>query len=330
MHRNLFQTINIIRRIFMNRGVKISILGAGRVGSAVAHTLAVQGVASEIILVDIAKDKAKGEALDIRQGTSVLDMPVVVFDGDYVDTVDSDIIIFTLGAARKPGQTRIDLARGNVSIIESVIPQVAKLSPNAKYVVVSNPVDIITYTIMKVSGLPENQVIGTGCLLDTARLRNEVAMYARVSPKNIHLNVYGEHGATAMIPWSLGSIYSEKYDEYFASRPELKVPSHEELLSNVHGAGGQVIKLKGATFYAVSVVTAYVCSCITHDSKAVLPLSTMLHGEYGMEDVCLSLPCVLGAKGIEKVNTPKMTKEEVELLVKSGETLKEITAGLDI
>ena len=314
----------------MNRGIKISILGAGRVGSAVAHTIAVQGLASEIVLVDIAADKAKGEALDIRQGTSVLDMPVNVIDGDYVDTVDSDIIIFTLGAARKPGQTRIDLAKGNVAIIESVIPQVVKLSPNAKYVVVSNPVDIITYTILKISGLPENQVIGTGCLLDTARLRNEVAMHAKVSPKNVHLNVYGEHGATAMIPWSLGSIYSEKFDAYFSSRPELTVPSHDVLLDNVHGAGGQVIKLKGATFYAVSVVTAYVCSCIIHDAKAVLPLSTMLHGEYGLEDVCLSLPCVLGAKGIEKVNTPQMTKEEVEQLVRSGESLKEITAGLDI
>lgn len=313
----------------MNRGVKISILGAGRVGSAVAHTIAVQGLASQIVLVDIAKDKAKGEALDIRQGASVMDMPVDVIDGDYADTADSDIVIFTLGAARKPGQTRLDLARGNVSIIESVIPQVVKYAPDAKYVVVSNPVDIITYTILKISGLPENQVIGTGCLLDTARLRNEVSMYAKVSPKNVHLNVYGEHGATAMIPWSTGTIYSEKFDSYFSSRG-LEIPSHEILLDHVHGAGGQVIKLKGATFYAVSVVTAYVCNVIIHDAKAVLPLSTMLHGEFGLENVCLSLPCVLGAKGIESVNTPNMSEEEIAEFVKSGESLKEITAGLNI
>ena len=313
----------------MNRGDKISILGAGRVGSAVAHTIAVQGLASQIVLVDIAKDKAKGEALDIRQGASVMDMPVDVIDGDYADTADSDIVIFTLGAARKPGQTRLDLARGNVSIIESVIPQVVKYAPDAKYVVVSNPVDIITYTILKISGLPENQVIGTGCLLDTARLRNEVSMYAKVSPKNVHLNVYGEHGATAMIPWSNGTIYSEKFDSYFSSRG-LEIPSHEILLDHVHGAGGQVIKLKGATFYAVSVVTAYVCNVIIHDAKAVLPLSTMLHGEFGFENVCLSLPCVLGAKGIESVNTPNMSEEEIAEFVKSGESLKEITAGLNI
>ena len=314
----------------MNRGVKISILGAGRVGSSVAHTIAVQGLASEIVLVDIAKEKAKGEALDIRQGNAVLDMPVQINDGDFVDTVDSDIIIFTLGAARKPGQSRLDLAHGNVEIIRSVIPLVAKLSPEAKYVVVSNPVDIITYTILKVSGLPDNQVIGTGCLLDTARLRNEVATYAHMSPKNVHLSVFGEHGSTAMIPFSRGTIYSQSFTNFSKSHPELKIPSCEELLKTVRGAGGQVIKLKGATYFAVSIVTAYVCKCILHDSKTVLPLSTMLHGEYGMEDVCLSLPCMLGAKGIEKVDTPPLTDEELEALRASGASLKEVTMSLKI
>jgi|UPI00086393D5 L-lactate dehydrogenase len=314
----------------MNRGVKISVLGAGRVGSAVAHTLAVQGLASHIVLVDIFREKAEGEALDIRQGASVMDMPVRVEAGDYADTVDSDIIIFTLGAARKAGQSRLELAKGNVAIIESVIPQVVKLSPDAKYVVVSNPVDIITYTILKISGLPENQVIGTGCLLDTARLRDEIGMMAKVSPKNIHLNVYGEHGATAVIPWSAGSIYGDNIDKYFEERPELQAPNHEEVESDVHGAGGKVIKLKGATFYAVSLVTAYVCACILHDVKAVLPLSTMMHGQFGLEDVCISLPCVLGAKGIEKVNLPRVTEEEAAAIRKSGESLKEITSGLDI
>lgn len=314
----------------MNRGIKISILGAGRVGSAVAHTIAVQGLASEIVLVDIDKDKAKGEALDIRQGNAVLDVPVQVNDGEYVDTVDSDIIIFTLGAARKPGQSRIDLAQGNVDIIRQVIPQVVRLSPGAKYVVVSNPVDIITYTILKISGLPDNQVIGTGCLLDTARLRTEVAQYAKVSPKNIHLNVYGEHGATAMIPFSRGTIYTEKFDRFVANHPELPIPSCSELLESVRGAGGKVIKLKGATYFAVSIVTAYLCKCILHDSKAVLPLSTMLHGEYGIDNVCLSLPCVVGARGIEKVNTPGLTETEVEALRLSAKSLKDVTTGLGI
>ncbi|MDO4616374.1 MAG: L-lactate dehydrogenase [Lachnospiraceae bacterium] len=314
----------------MNRGVKISVLGAGRVGSAVAHTIAVQGIASEIVLVDIFKDKAEGEAIDIRQGASVMDMPVTVTAGEYADTADSDIVVFTLGAARKPGQTRLDLAQGNVEIIKSVIPEVVKYSPDAKYVVVSNPVDIITYTIMKVSGLPESQIIGTGCLLDTARLRDEIATCAKVSPKNIHLNVYGEHGATAMIPWSRGTIYGENIDKYFEDRPELHIPDHDTLLANVRGAGGKVIALKGATFYAVSVVTAYVCNCIVHDAKAVLPLSTMMHGEFGMEDVCLSMPCVLGARGVEKVNLPNMNEDEIRELIASADSLKEITASLQI
>lgn len=314
----------------MDRGVKISIIGAGRVGSAVAHTIAVRGLASLIVLVDVFKDKAKGEALDIRQGSAVMPMPVDVVSGDYADTADSDIIIFTLGAARKPGQSRLDLAKGNVTIVESVIPEIVKGSPDAKYVIVSNPVDIVTYTILKLSGLKENQVIGTGCLLDTSRLRDEVGTYAHVSPKNVHLSVYGEHGATAVIPWSAGSIYSEPFDKYVKEHPEVDMPSHEQLEADVHGAGGKVIKLKGATFYAVSVVTAYVCDCILHDAKAVLPLSTMMHGQFGLEDVCISMPCVLGAKGIERVNMPHVSEEEAEAIRKSGESLKEITSGLDI
>lgn len=314
----------------MNRGVKISVIGAGRVGSAVAHTIAVQSLASEIVIVDIFKDKALGEAIDIRQGTSVLDYGINIKAGDYADTADSDIIIFTLGAARKVGQSRLDLAKGNVELVESVIPEVAKRSPEAKYVIVSNPVDIVTYTIIKLSGIPENQIIGTGCLLDTARLRDEVSQYAMVSPKNIHMSVYGEHGASSMIPWSLSTIYGEKFDDYFATRPELKAPTHEELLDFVHGAGGRVIKLKGATFYAVSIITAYVCSCILHDAKTVLPLSTMMHGQFGLEDVCISLPCVVGARGIERVNTPKFNAEEEALIIKSGNSLKEITSGLNI
>ncbi len=314
----------------MKRGVKISILGAGRVGSTVAHTIAVQGLASEIVLVDIMKDKAKGEALDISQGTVLLDTCTNVISGDYPDTFDSDIIIFTLGAARKPGQSRIDLAKGNVAIVESVIPEVVRYSPDAKYVIVSNPVDIITYTIMRLSGVAENQIIGTGCLLDTARLREEVSTYAHISPKNIHLQVFGEHGATAMIPWSLGSIYSTRFDEYVAEHPEIRMPDHKSLLDSVHSAGGQVIKLKGATFNAVAIITAYVCSCILHDAKAVMPLSTMMHGEFGLENVCVSLPCVLGARGIERVNVPKLTEEEVKEFVASAKSLQDVTAGLDI
>ncbi len=312
----------------MKRGTRISILGAGRVGSAVAHSLAVTGLASEIILLDEAADKARGEALDIRQGASVLDHPVTVSAGSYEDTAESDIVIFTLGAPRQPGQSRMGLAAQNVDIVESVIPRVARQSPNAIYIVVSNPVDIITYTISRVSGLPENQVIGTGCLLDTARLVSEIAPRIKAGPKSIRLLVLGEHGSTAMIPWSLCTVYGEKFDSYFEARPELRIPTHDELLASVRSAGGQVVRLKGATFYAAAAVTAHICSCVVRDTKEILPVSTMLHGEYGLENVCLSLPCVVGANGIERVIAPKMTMDERDQLVCSGESLIKVTAGL--
>lgn len=317
----------------MENGNKISILGAGNVGATIAYTLTVDGLASEIVLVDINHDKAKGEAMDIYQGTALCP-PVNIYDGDYPDIKDSDIVIVTLGSARKPGQTRIDLAQGNVNIIKSVMPQALKYAPNAKYVVVSNPVDIITYTILKTTGLPESQVFGSGTLLDTSRLRAAIAQNVGVSPKSVHAYVFGEHGDSSMIPWSLTSIGGVPMDTYLASLRK-KNPSYQELdhaafLEDVHKSGGQVIKLKGATFYAIALSTRRICECILRNTSSVLTLSTMLHGEYGVEDVCLSLPAVVGADGISNLVAPPMTEEETAEFLKSAALLKETIASLNI
>ncbi len=317
----------------MESGKKISILGAGNVGATIAYTLAVEGLASEIVLVDINREKAIGEAMDIYQGTALCP-PVNIYAGDYPDTANSNIVIITLGSARKPGQTRIDLAQGNVNIIKSVMPQVLKYAPDAKYVVVSNPVDIITYTILKTTGLPESQVFGSGTLLDTSRLRAEIAKNVGVSPKSVHAAVLGEHGDTSMIPWSLTSIGGVPMDTYLASLrdkdPNYKKLDHDKILDDVRKAGGQVIKMKGATFYAIALVASRICACILRDTSSVLTLSTMLHGEYGVEDVCVSLPSVLGKDGVTNVIAPPLTQEEEALFVKSANALKETIASLNI
>lgn len=317
----------------MENGNKISILGAGNVGATIAYTLTVEGLASEIVLVDINHDKAKGEAMDIYQGTALCP-PVNIYDGDYPDIKDSDIVIVTLGSARKPGQTRIDLAQGNVNIIKSVMPQALKYAPNAKYVVVSNPVDIITYTILKTTGLPESQVFGSGTLLDTSRLRAAIAQNVGVSPKSVHAYVFGEHGDSSMIPWSLTSIGGVPMDTYLASlrkkNPNYHELDHAAFLEDVHKSGGQVIKLKGATFYAIALSTRRICECILRNTSSVLTLSTMLHGEYGVEDVCLSLPAVVGADGISNLVAPPMTAEEQAEFLKSAALLKETIASLNI
>lgn len=317
----------------MNGVQKISILGAGNVGATIAYTLTIFGTASEIVMVDINKEKAKGEALDIIQGTAYCP-PVNIYDGDYSDIANSDIVIVTVGSARKPGQSRIDLAQGNVNIIKSVIPQAVKYAPDAKYIVVSNPVDIITYTILKVSGLPENRVFGSGTLLDTARLRQMIAENVRINPKNVHAFLLGEHGDSAMIPWSLTTIAGMPVDIYTRQLME-KDPSymgvnHDDILKNVHGAGGEVIKLKGATFYGIALCARAICDAIMRNSNTTMTCSTMLHGEYGVSDVCVSIPVIIGSDGICGRITPDITAEEQKQFMASADVMKEIIKNLTI
>lgn len=315
----------------MKKGTKISILGAGNVGATIAYTLTLGGQASEIVLVDINHDKAQGEAIDIIQGTALCP-PVNIYSGDYSDIKDSDIVIVTLGGARKPGQSRIDLAQGNVNIIKSVMPQAVKYAPDAIYVVVSNPVDIVTYTILKVTGLPESHVFGSGTLLDTSRLREIVASKINISPKNVHTYVFGEHGDSAMIPWSLTSVGGIPMDVYTNSIRSKKTISldHEGILKEVHSAGGQVIRLKGATYYAIAVSAATICRHVLRDTNSLLTLSSMLHGEYGVEDVCMSIPFVLNSTGIADSVAPPLLPEELAKFQASAKLLKDTISSLSI
>ena len=317
----------------MKKGKKITILGTGNVGATIAYTLAIDGMASEILLIDINDKKAKGEAMDIFQGTPFC-APVNIHAGDYEEAVDSDVVIVTVGLARKPGQTRIDLAQANVNIIKSVMPQITRYAPDAIYVVVSNPVDIITYAILKNTNLSENQVFGSGTMLDSARLRSRLAEHVGLNSKNIHAYVFGEHGDTSMIPWSLTTIAGmemSKYCTYICDqnnrcgKTELK-----EIEEDVRTAGAQVIALKGATFYAIALSVRRICECILRDTDSVMTVSAMIHNQYGINDVCLSLPFVVGAQGIRRAVVPQLTKDEEDLLHKSADALKQVISQLEI
>ena len=317
----------------MKKGKKITILGTGNVGATIAYTLAIDGMASEILLIDINDKKAKGEAMDIFQGTPFC-APVNIHAGDYEEAVDSDVVIVTVGLARKPGQTRIDLAQANVNIIKSVMPQITRYAPDAIYVVVSNPVDIITYAILKNTNLSENQVFGSGTMLDSARLRSRLAEHVGLNSKNIHAYVFGEHGDTSMIPWSLTTIAGmemSKYCTYICDqnnrcgKTELK-----EIEEDVRTAGAQVIALKGATFYAIALSVRRICECILRDTDSVMTVSAMIHNQYGINDVCLSLPFVVGAQGIRRAVVPPPTKDEEDLLHKSADALKQVISQLKI
>lgn len=303
-------------------GTKITILGAGNVGASIAYTFAVAGTCSDIVLVDINKAKAKGEAMDIRQGVSFGEN-VEVFDGEYEDAKGSDIVVVTLGIARKPGQTRLDLAQINVNIIKEVMPQIAKYAPDAIYVVVSNPVDILTYTILKCTDLSPNQVIGSGTALDTSRLRSIIGDHVGLSPNSIHAYVFGEHGDSSFIPWSLTNIAGIPMEEYCADQEHADL-DEEEIINEVRTAGAEVIKRKGATFYAIAMSVNKICDSILRDSNNIITVSTMMNGKYGIDDVCLSLPCVIGSNGIEREVSPKMTEEEIEKLRASAKALRAV------
>ncbi|HRU97926.1 MAG TPA: L-lactate dehydrogenase [Ruminococcus sp.] len=308
-------------------GKKISIIGAGNVGATIAYTFAVAGTCSDVVLIDINKEKAKGEAMDIRQGVS-FSHNVEIWDGTYDDAADSDIIVVTLGLARKPGQTRLDLAQANVNIIKSVMPQLAKAAPDAIYVVVSNPVDIITYTILKCTDLSPKQVIGSGTALDTSRLRSSIADHVGLSPNSVHAYVFGEHGDSSFIPWSLTNIAGIPMEEYCKDQEHADI-DEDEIINEVRTAGAEVIKRKGATFYAIAMSVNKICDNILRDANNIMTVSTMMNGKYGISDVCLSLPAVIGANGIEKEVTPTLTDEEIEKLKASAAALRNVLDQLE-
>ncbi len=312
---------------------KISIIGTGSVGSTIAYTLTVMGIASEIVMIDINNEKALGEALDIRQGTPFCGA-CSVYAGSYSDANDSDIVILTSGIARRPGQSRLELAQTNVDITKTIIPEITKHAPDATYIIVSNPVDILTYTFCKKSGLPENRIIGSGTILDTSRLRARLSEYYNISQSNVHAYVFGEHGDSSFIPWSVANISNVPISDCdrLIKCTGIEMPdfNREDVERYVRKSGGVVIERKGATFYAVSASVCHICKCLLTGIDTTMTVSTMMHGEYGVEDVALSVLNIIGKDGARSKVLVPLTDEEKAKLVKSAETLKEVINKLDI
>ena len=309
---------------------KITIIGSGSVGATMAYTLTLSGVATEIVMVDINREKALGEALDILQGTPFC-YPTNIYAGDYEDARDSDIVIITSGAARKAGQSRLDLAQANVNNIISVADSVVKYAPNATYVIVLNPVDVLTYVFCKHTGLPEERVIGSGTMLDTARLRARISECYSISQKNVHAYFLGEHGDSGFVPWSIANISNvpvEGFKASVANNEKYQEFKCEEIEDFVRKSGASVIKRKGATYYAVSMSVCHLCRCLLSGIDTTLTVSTMLHGEYGIDDVCMSLLNIVGKEGAHSKVILPLTDSEVESLRKSAESLKAVIKSI--
>ncbi len=312
---------------------KITIIGAGNVGSTIAYTLMITGSSSEIVMIDVHNEKAMGEALDIQQGTPYGGI-CQIYAGSYEDAKNSDIVIFTCGVARKPGQSRLDLAQVNTDITKSIIPHIVRAAPNAKYIIVSNPVDILTYVFLKRSGLPENQIIGSGTILDTARLRARLSECFNINQRNIHAYVLGEHGDSSFVPWSLTNISNVPVMEYHAAVRASDRPTPEFTTDGVEDyirrSGGRIIERKGATFYAVSASVCHIAKTILTGIDTTMTVSTMMHGEYGINDVALSTLNIVGEQGaVGKVMLPLAGGEIVQLR-NSAKTIKSVLSQLTI
>lgn len=312
---------------------KITVIGTGSVGSTIAYTLTVTGIASEIVMIDIDGEKARGEALDIRQGTPFCNS-CNLYAGSYADAAGSNIVVITSGVARKPGQSRLDLSQTNVDILKSIIPEITKVAPNAFYVIVSNPVDILTYVFCKYSGLPEERIIGSGTILDTARLRSRISDYYSINQQNVHAYILGEHGDSAFIPWSVANISNIPIEQYHSAVQSkvLQYPAldRNEVEEYVKKSGARIISRKGATFYAVSISVCHLCKCLLSGIDTNLTVSTMLHGEYGIEDVCLSLLNVVGNRGADRKVLLPLNDLELSQLHNSAESLKNVIKELKI
>lgn len=306
---------------------KVTIIGAGNVGATIAYTMAIESIANEIVIIDINQNKAKGEAMDITQGSPFFKGTHVV-SGDYKDATDSDIVIITSGVARKAGQSRLDLAQVNVDILKGIAKDITAYAPDAIYLLISNPVDVLTYVFNKVTGIPESRIIGSGTILDTSRLRSHLADHFHISRQNVHAFVFGEHGDSSFVPWSqvnISCVDVEKYRQVSLEHEDPIPPVNcEEAENYVRTSGSQIIALKGATFYAVSTAVVHICKCIFSGNDTAMTISSMHHNEYGIDDVCLSTLALVGPNGIKAHIPVELTDEETTKLKHSAACLHQV------
>ena len=311
---------------------KITIIGAGAVGSTTAFALLTRGVASEVVLIDVNTSKALGEALDIKQATPFIDN-CDIYAGSYADAVDSDVVIITSGIGRKPGQSRLELVQTNVGIIKQIATEIVKVAPKALYILVANPVDILTYAFLKYTGLPKNQVIGTGTVLDTIRLRTRLAEIYNVNKQQVHANVLGEHGDTSFVAWSTATIAGVPLNEYnssIASAYNLTTEyTREDVENYVRKSGGKIISRKGCTVYGIAMTSTNIVKSISGSAETAMTVSTLHEGEYGISDVCLSSLSLVDRTGVRSIITQKLSDEELDRLYKSAEALKAVIKSVE-
>lgn len=308
---------------------KCAIIGVGFVGATCAFTLATSGLFSEITLLDMNRKKAEGEAADINHGIAFA-KPCFVRAGDYADLSECGLIIIAAGANQKPGETRLELLGRNRVILSSIIHEIMSVNQNAILLIVSNPVDILTYMARQISGLPAGRVIGSGTVLDTARLKYLVGKYVQVDSRNIHAFIIGEHGDSELAVWSSANVSGVDLADFCRiSGKDYSMPAMQRIYENVRDAAYAIIEGKGATYYGIGMAVRRIAEAIVRDERTVLPVSSLISGHYGVDGLCLSVPSVVGRNGVESVLDIPLSHEELTKLRTSAVGLKELIQELE-
>lgn len=310
---------------------KIAIIGCGFVGSACAFALMQSGLFSEMVLIDSNEERAEGEALDISHGLP-FSKPMQIYSGTYDDITDAGIIAITAGAGQKPGESRLELVHKNVEIFKSIIPEISKRNYKGILLIVSNPVDIMTYTALKLSGLPSNQVFGSGTVLDTARLKYLLGEHLGVDARSVHAFILGEHGDSEIAAFSSANVSGIELKKFcdFACKTDKHEEAMKEIAEDVKLSAYEIIKKKGATYYGIAMSVRRICEAIILDQKSILPISCLQNGKNGIENVVLSMPMIVGKHGAERSVEISLSEEERRAIKSSADMLKGIIKTLDL
>ena len=309
---------------------KVAIVGCGFVGSATAFCLMQSGLFSEMVLIDADHDKAEGEALDIAHGIPFVGH-VNIYAGGYDDIVDAAIVIVTAGANQKPDETRLDLVHKNVGIYKSIIPEIANRNYQGILLIVSNPVDILTYVACKLSNMPENRVIGSGTVLDSARLKYKLGEHLNVDSKSVHAFIIGEHGDSEIAAWSSANVSGVPLNDFCELRGHFQhEESMERIAEQVKNSAYEIISKKRATYYGIAMSVKRICEAIVRNERSILPVSRMIHGEYDIEGIALSMPAVVGEDGVQTRVPISLSEEEQVKLRQSADTLAGVLKELEL
>ncbi|MGG5252523.1 L-lactate dehydrogenase [Neobacillus sp. SM06] len=302
---------------------RVVLVGTGAVGCSYAYSMINQGVAEELVLIDVNEAKAEGEAMDLNHGMPFAPSPIKVWSGTYQDCETADLIVITAGLAQKPGETRLQLVEKNTKIFKDIVKNIMANGFNGIFLVATNPVDILTYVTWKESGLPKERVIGSGTVLDSARLRFGLGKYFNVDTRNVHAYIIGEHGDTELPVWSKASIGVEQLESLLAEKNELKKESLEDIFINVRDAAYHIIERKGATFYGIGMSLVRITKAILNNENSILTVSSYLDGQYGHEDVYIGVPAIINRNGIREVIEIDLNEKEKEQFDRSVAVLKE-------